>query len=243
MMNFSSMARAETIVATLSKREIAITSTFSGSDIAVFGMIERDATTVARSGNYDVVISVLGPNGNITVRQKERWGPLWINSSQKKYFDVPLYRAILTARPLEDISTETARDRLNIDSSSTQDIDASDDPSDMDRRFSQALRRLQAEKSVFLVRPDAVTMLRPNIFQATIPLPGNAPVGLYIVNVTVLSDGVPLKTIQSGFVVRKVGIDATIASFSRLYPWIYGIFSIFLAIGLGWIANLVFKRD
>src|SRR5690606_4009144 len=45
-------AAAETLILSLSTHRVAITSTYTGSSIVVFGAIERDERTVARAAPY-----------------------------------------------------------------------------------------------------------------------------------------------------------------------------------------------
>jgi hypothetical protein len=53
-------ARAETLITSLSNHRVLINSNYTGTLIAVFGAIERDAQTVARGTGYDVVVTVRG---------------------------------------------------------------------------------------------------------------------------------------------------------------------------------------
>jgi hypothetical protein len=69
-----SPAWAETLITSLSNHRVLINSNYTGTEIAVFGAIERDAQTVARATGYDVVVTVRGPRQFLTVREKERMG-------------------------------------------------------------------------------------------------------------------------------------------------------------------------
>jgi uncharacterized protein (TIGR02186 family) len=237
--------RAEELVLALSTREVAITSTYTGAEITVFGLIERDARTIARSGNYDVVANVQGPQGDVVVHRKGRFGPIWLTDQRRRYMRIPLFFSLLTARPLHEITDEAVRERLRLgleyflpDAASVPDAQGSGEFG-----FRNALLRLRREEGAVTQNERAVTMIRPNLFTATIRLPAKAPTGLYLVNISVLSEGVPLKTAQAGFVVRKVGFDAFVANAARNEAWAYALFSVAMAILLGWIANIAFRRD
>jgi uncharacterized protein (TIGR02186 family) len=236
---------AEDLIVALSTREVAITSTYTGAEITVFGLIERDARTIARTGSYDVVASVQGPTGEIIVQRKGRFGPIWLTDDRKKYAKIPLFFSILSSRPLQTVVDETVRGKLKLgleyflppptSTPTERDID--------DFGFRNAVLRLRRDDGGFLQDEKAVTMIRPNLFTARITLPAKAPTGLYLVNLTILSEGLPLKTAQAGFVVRKVGFDAFVATAARTEAWGYGLFTVAMAILLGWIANLVFRKD
>lgn len=238
-------ARAEDLVLTLSTREVAITSTYTGAEVTVFGLIERDAQTISRPGGYEVVASVSGPPGDLVLQQKDRFGPIWLTAARKRYTKIPLYFSILSGRPIAEAASANVRERLKLglDYHLPPLAEAAPEAREEERAFREAALRLQASNGLLTEDPRAITMVRPNVFTAKVNLPATAPVGLYLVNITVLSEGVPLKTAQAGFVVRKVGFDAYVSNASRNEPFLYGVFTILMAIFLGWLANLVFRRD
>lgn len=236
---------AEELVLALSTREVAITSTYTGAEITVFGAIERDASTLTRTGTYDIVANVQGPAGEIVIQRKGKFGPIWLTDNRRRYAKIPLFFSTLTARPLANVVDENTRERLklgleyylpgNANPQGEKDIE--------EFAFRNALLRLRREEGGFIEDDKAVTMIRPNLFTAKISLPAKAPTGLYLVNFSILSEGVPLKTAQAGFVVRKVGFDAFVANTARFDAWIYALFTVIMAILLGWIANVAFRRD
>lgn len=238
-------AASEELVLALSTREVAITSTYTGAEITVFGLIERDARTIARTGEYDIVANVQGPSGEIAIQRKGKFGPIWLTENRKRYTKVPLFFSILSSKPLATVVDENTRERLKLGLEyflpepalleGRRDID--------DFGFRNALLRLRREEGGLTQDEKAITMIRPNLFTAKITLPAKAPTGLYLVNLSVLSEGVPLRTAQAGFVVRKVGFDAFVANAARSEAWGYGLFTVIMAILLGWVANVVFRRD
>jgi uncharacterized protein (TIGR02186 family) len=238
-------AHAEDLVLALSTREVAITSTYTGAEITVFGLIERDAATIARSGVYDIVANVQGPLGDVVLQRKGKFGPIWLTDNRRRYARIPLFFSTLAARPLHEVTDEATRERLKLgleyflpDPASVRDTLGRDEFG-----FRNALLRLRREEGALTQNDRGVTMIRPNLFTATIRLPAKAPTGLYLVNISVLSEGVPLRTTQAGFVVRKVGFDAFVANAARNEAIAYAIFAVAMAVLLGWIANLVFRRD
>ena len=238
-------AVAEDLVVTLSTREVAITSTYTGAEITAFGVIERDGRTIARSGRYDIVVSVQGPSGDVQLQQKSRFGPIWLTDQRRRFARIPLFLAVLSSAPLREITDENVRQslRLGLDHflPSIGRVSASDDLSETN--FRAALLRLREAERSLMFDPSAVTMVRPNVFSARIALPATAPTGLYVAHVSLLADGLPLKTVQAGFVVRKVGFDAFVAESARNASFAYGAATLIMAVLLGWMANLIFRRD
>jgi len=240
----SPAARAEDLVVTLSTREVAITSTYTGTEITAFGLIERDASTIARIGAYEVVVAVQGPAGDVVVQRKDQYGPIWLTDSRQRYSKVPLFFSRLSAKPIETITDENTRQRLKLGLEHYLPADNTFKGREKEAfAFRNALLRLRREQGGLIEDSKAVTMIRPNLFTARIALPATAPTGLYLVNLSVLSEGVPLKTVQAGFVVRKVGFDAFVANSARTDSWGYAAFAVLMAMLLGWLANVVFRKD
>ena len=77
-----------------------INSNYTGTSVAVFGAIERDAQTVSRAAPYDIVVTVRGPRQSLVVREKEPLGPVWINQEQQKFPDAPAFLGVFSSRPI-----------------------------------------------------------------------------------------------------------------------------------------------
>ncbi|MCA0421498.1 MAG: TIGR02186 family protein, partial [Proteobacteria bacterium] len=109
-------ARAETLIAAMSSHQIQITSNYTGSQLTVFGLVERDGRTVARGDPYDIIVTVRGPRRMLLVREKEQFGPIWINRTQRRFPENPVFLHVATNRPIaEMMSNETAqRDRIGL---------------------------------------------------------------------------------------------------------------------------------
>ena len=95
----ATVARAESLVSSLSTSRVLISSNYTGSSIAVFGAIERDAQTIARASGYEAVVTVRGPRQELTVREKRKVGPIWVNRAEETFLDVPAFLAVLSSAP------------------------------------------------------------------------------------------------------------------------------------------------
>ena len=82
-------AAAEQVVVALSMARIEIESDFTGADLSVFGVIERDAATVSRPGGYDVAVVVRGPPEAVITRRKERFLGIWMTEASRTFPTVP----------------------------------------------------------------------------------------------------------------------------------------------------------
>src|ERR1700730_18154027 len=85
--------RAEDLVADLTGHLIAITTGFTGASVVLFG---------ATDGPGDIVVSVRGPEREMTVRRKERIVGIWINTDDLTFAKVPSFYDIAASRPLDE---------------------------------------------------------------------------------------------------------------------------------------------
>ena len=232
-------AAADKLVASLSTNRILIQSNFSGEALAVFGAIEDRARANAA---YDAVVTVRGPRGAVTVRRKQKWGPFWFNLDNRKYIGIPAFIAIASNRQVEEIAAAEVRDDLRIG------IDALI-PSQVARRgandpeFRAALRRLREKQGLFFEDEEALKFISSNVFRAAINLPGIVPLGRYEVDVAVFQDSALYARQSLSFTVSKTAVEQIATNAAREFPLAYGMLVAAMALLLGWIASVIFRRD
>ena len=108
-------AAAERLVTSLSTHQVMITSNFTGTELVLFGSVERDAATVPRRGGYDIVVTVIGPREGMVTRLKSRVFGIWTNTESYTFDRAPAYLAVLSNRPLDAIaSRRTPARRLEV---------------------------------------------------------------------------------------------------------------------------------
>lgn len=238
---FLSPASAQTLVTSLSTEHVPILSNFSGERIAVFGVIDPGSGPRPKSG-YDVVVSVRGPRGAVTVRRKEQWGPMWLNLDARRYIAIPAFISVVSNRGLDEIATAEVRDDLHIgiDALIPQQTAArqANDPV-----FREALQRLRRQQGLFMDDQKGVRFIAQTVFQAQVDLPGAAPLGVYDVEVALFSDGALAARSNLKFTVSKFAVEQWVAEAAHRTPLLYGVACAFLAVLIGWLASVVFRRD
>lgn len=234
-------ARAQTLVATLSTDNVPILSNFTGETIAVFGVIEPGGSVRPKDG-YDVVVTVRGPRGAVAVRRKEKWGLMWLNLDARRYIAIPSFIAIVSNRPLEQVAQAEVRDDLRIG------IDALIPPQTAARGandpvFREALQRIRRDQGLFRQYEQGVRFITPTIFQAQIELPGELPLGAYDVEVALFSDGALAARTNLKFTVSKFAVEQWVAEAAHRTPILYGAATSLIALLIGWLASVIFRRD
>ena len=112
-----------------------------------------------------------------------------------------------------------------------------------DVQFRDALLRLRQENGLYAEEDRGVTFIAPDVFRASIPVPATAPVGNYEVTAALLADGVQLAQETTSFEVRKTGFESFVSQSSRDWPWLYGLVTSAIAVAMGLLASVVFRRD
>lgn len=239
-------AAAERIVISLSTHVVRITSNFTGAELLLFGVIERDAATVARKGGYDIVVTVTGPRQDLVTFRKERVAGLWINTRSRVFVDAPSYLAVLSNRPVEAIADAALRRRLQLGLASVvlpQKVGGDIADVIQDDPFRTAFLRIRREQGLYREEANAVTFLTPSLFRASIALPANVPIGAYEVDVKLFADGTLLARQTSAIEIVKVGFEQFVAEAARAQSALYGLATVAMALATGWLASVIFRRD
>ena len=235
---------AERLVSSLSTHQVLISSNFTGTELVLFGAIERDAATVPRRGGYDIVVSVIGPREAMVVREKDRVFGIWTNAQSYTFERAPSYLAVLSNRPLQEIAPPDTLRQLEI---GFENIPLTQSASALGLRppeeFRDALFRLRKERGLYRVDPSSVTFLTPNLFRASIVIPAEAHLGNYEVDVKLFADGANIARTTSALEIVKVGIEQIIATAARDHALLYGLATVSIALLTGWFASVVFRRD
>ena len=229
-------AKAETLTVALSSGEIAIGSNFSGATLSLFGVVERDANTVARSGTYEIIIAVRGPEQNVLVQRRERTFGIWMNGKGEEFDRMPSYYGLF--------STPGARSMIEDEggvASSLSLIRAAED-GDERAQHRAALAAARMSQGLYVEELEGVEKLSRTFFRTEIPLPPLLSDGRYRVFAFLYAGDVTLATEELQFNVQKTGFEQRIFQLSREQPLFYGIGAVILALVTGYVGGVVFRR-
>lgn len=239
-------AAAEKLVVSLSNHRVAVTSSFSGENLVLFGTIEPDADQPALRPPYDLVVTVTGPRHTLRTRRKERVLGIWINVDAREFVRVPSYLSILSNRPVAEIAPLEVLRRLQIGLDNfllPQRIGPDLADTVRDDPFRVAYVRLEGQHGLYRESGTGVTFLTPTVFRAAIPLPANVPTGNYAIDVKLFAGGAMAASTNSALEVIKAGFEQYVAETARDYGILYGIATALMALLIGWIGSVVFRRD
>lgn len=239
-------AHAERLIASISRHQVLVSSSFTGTSIVLFGTVEPDGPTGRMRDAYDIVVTVTGPRQTLVTRRKERLFGIWANAASRTFVNVPSYLAVLANRPFVDIANTDTLRRLQIGLDFFQlPQQIGPDVADVvrDDPYRVNFIRLKTEHQLYAQRSNGVTFLTPTLFRAEIRLPAEAPFGSYEADIKLLAAGNLLVRTNAPFEVVKVGFEQFVASAARDYGLLYGIVTVMMALATGWLASVVFRRD
>lgn len=232
-------ARAEEIVLGLSQDEVAITATFEGSDILIFGAIKRAAPPPEDEGDLGVIITVAGPDSPVTVRRKDRRFGIWVNTDAVDIDIAPTFYAVATSGPLSEIlsAEEDATRRVTISRAIRSVGAATDGESD---RFVAALIRIRGESALYQIIEGGVDLSEETLFRSRITLPANLTEGDYTAEIFLTRGGTIVDLYATDIAVRKVGLERWLYRLAHDQAVLYGLMSLAIAIAAGWGASAAF---
>jgi uncharacterized protein (TIGR02186 family) len=230
-----SEARADTLVADLSQRLIAITTAFAGTEVVLFGTSDPD---------HDIAVTVLGPRTSQIVRRKAQIAGIWINAERLTFDNVPSYYAVASSGPLETIALPEVRARMELgtDNLKLKPIDATGVDIGEIATFQDALVRNKQREGLYSVKPAPVNFIGPQLFRTTLHFPANVPPGIYQVQVLELKAGQVTDAQRSALVISKIGVEADVFDFARQQSVFYGLMAVALSATLGWLGGVIFRR-
>ncbi|MEZ5684640.1 MAG: TIGR02186 family protein [Paracoccaceae bacterium] len=233
-------ARAEEIVAGLSRDSIGITASFDGSEILIYGAVKRDAP-LPGEGALHVIVTLEGPAGQVTIRRKSREMGIWVNTDSVTVGAAPSYYAIASSGPIHLIldPVEDVRERISIPLA-VRAFQGPIEVSDV-RPFTQALLRIREEAGLYTEEQGAVQIVEDTLFRADFDLPANLTEGDYKTRIFLVRDSHIIDRYQSAIYVRRVGLERWLYVMAQEYAALYALLSLALAVFAGWAAAALFR--
>ena len=234
-------AAAEEVLAGLSQTSVALTATFEGSEILVFGAVRREAPVPADADPLQVIVTIEGPAQRVSVWRKSRRAGIWMNVEEVRIARAPSFYAVASSAPLDQAisATEDLRHSITVPrairSFGTIAM-AEDAPS-----FIEALIRLRREDGLFLETPGTVELTRETLFRGTLALPASLIEGSYRARVFLTRGGQVVDIFETSIDVRKAGLERELSRLAHEQPLLYGLLAVAIAVIAGWGASTAFR--
>ena len=236
----------ELVQADVSARNVAVTSSFNGTEIVIFGAVDNSQQPSAESGIYDVLIVVEGVPARLVVRRKNNVAGLWLNTSSATFDLVPSYYAIASTRPIDEIASEEFRASHGVgfnhlrftpafgqtQALSTEDL----------KEFRQAVIRLKEKQGLYIQDNFRVAFIGKSLFRATIELPANVTVGPFETRVYLFREEKLLSQYTVRLNLEREGLERHLHAFAFGFPALYGLMTVAIAVAAGLIASTMFRK-
>lgn len=231
---------AEEVVLGFSKDNVAITTSFDGSEILIFGAVKRELP-IDTENPLDVVITVAGPSEPLVVRRKEKRFGIWINTDAVEVDAAPSFYAVATSAPWGQVLTDTEdlRHKVSVDRA-IRSVGAPSNITDSEN-FTQAVIRIRQRNGLYQVLEEAVALDEQTLFRTSIDMPADLTEGAYLTRIFLTRNGEVVSGYQATIDVHKVGLERFLFNLSRQRPAIYGLLSLAIAIAAGWGASAAFR--
>jgi uncharacterized protein (TIGR02186 family) len=232
----------DSLVTGLSTDNVALNATFDGSEIFVFGAVQPDSDAELQGGPLDIIITIKGPESNVTVRRKERRFGIWINTDQVVVRQVPSFYAVASTSELDGLLSQTELLRHGIGmSEAVRRVGSHPDFADT-QAFADAVVRIRQDNGLY-ERIDGGVMLAEDIlFQAHFALPANLVEGSYAAEFFLVRGQAVTGSARTAITVEKTGIERWLFNLSQDRPLAYGLLSLLVALSAGWLAATAFGR-
>ena len=230
-------ARAQDLVSGISQDIIQITSSYTGTNIVVFGAIENAASSQSR----DIVVVVRGPDEPMTVRRRDRIAGVWVNSDAARFEGLPAYYYLASTEPIARIASREALARYGIGLQALKPsaIGSHHDP----EPFRQAAIRYHKRVGLYAESPGSIDFLSETLFRTRVPVPAGVTRGQYNVEVYLFRDGEVVSAQSTPLFVDATGLERRLYNLAHNAPLSYGILCVLMAMLLGWISSVLFRRQ
>ena len=234
------IGHAEEVVLGLSKDKVAITTSFDGSEILIFGAVKREKPIPA-GAPLEVIVTVAGPSEAVVVRRKGYRYGIWINVDSVEVDSAPTLYAVATSAPIAEVlnDVEDLRQRITIDRA-IRSVGAPDTIKDA-ASFTDAVIRIRREAGLYQTLEGQVAVDQQTLFRTSIKMPANLTEGDYTTRIFLTRAGKIVASYETSIDVRKVGLERWLFALSREEPMWYGLMSLAIAIAAGWGASAAFR--
>ena len=221
------------LVTDLSAHLIAITSSFTGTELLLFGAAEEAG---------DIVVVVRGPTGPTVVRRKDRVVGIWLNRHSVEFESVPGYYAVAASRPIQQIASQSLLARLQIGAENLRFRPRGDLDETEVLPFREAILRNKLRQQLYQEEVGRVVFLGPKLFRTRVAFPSTVPVGTYRAEVYLIRNDRVIAAQSTPLFINKLGFEQAIYAFAHELPLLYGLAAVATAVFAGWAASAVFRK-
>ena len=218
----------------LSEKEIQIQTDFNGKELIIFGTLQN---------NYDIIISVKGPNKDTRLLKKERILGLWFNTKRVVFKKIPSLFFLSSSSPIKEIlNKETIiKEKLYFNELLVNAITQRDFIEQKNlQNWNENLIKIKYSDNLF--KEYRFENIDNKLFQTRVFFPANSIPGEYKVVIYQVKNKILTNKKNKIINIKKSGIGEKIYIFAHNQPSTYGLLTIIFAVLSGLIAASAFRR-
>jgi len=236
------MAQAKPVlVPDISARRVEIRYSFTGAQLLLFGAILYPGGR-APARPADIVVVLRGPVEPIVLREKQKIAGIWMNADSNRFRSAPSYYAVASSRPIGQLVDERTAAIYEMGLQNLQLSPGGGALPEKERRFEAGLLDLRRREGLYAENSNWVDISEGVLYRASIAIPSQVPVGTYTAETFLIDRGRVLAAATREIQIDKSGFERFVALAARRHAILYGLLSVFLSLGLGWAAAMLFRR-
>ena len=224
------------VISDVDKSDIELSTRFDGTSILVFGAISSE------NNRTSLLVEVVGPPTTVDIRKKVQiWG-IWISKKIAQFQDIPSFYQISISKPEHLILKEIEYQRLKSHFYDSLEIISRSEKGNGPEKYYSELTRLKKKLGNLVTFKEKINIIENKLFSHKVNLPKKIHPGIYKIKMTLIDQqGKELSKSEHSVKVSKVGVQEFLSSNSKNNPVFYGLFSVIIALFLGFSAAQLFR--
>ena len=232
---------APVLVPDISSRKVEIRYSFTGAQLLLFGAILYPGGR-APARPADIVVVLRGPVQPIILREKQKIAGIWMNADSNRFRSAPSFYAVASSRPIKQLVDERTAAIYEMGLQNLQLSPGGGALPDKERRFEAGLLELRRRQGLYAEHSNGVEINQGVLYRATIAIPSQVPVGTYTAETFLVDRGRVLAAATREIEIGKSGFERYVALAARRHAFLYGLISVLMSLGLGYVAATLFRR-
>ena len=224
------------VISDIDRSDIELSTRFDGTSLLVFGAISPGDDKVS------LLVEVVGPSTSVDIRKKvQLWG-IWVNKKIAQFRGIPSFYQISISNSEHPILKEIEYKKLKsifYDYLETTSISENENSAE---KYHNELIRLKKKLGNLSTFEEKINVIDNKLFSYKVNLPKTIYPGIYKIKMTLIDqEGIELSKSEQNVNVSKVGLQEFLSSNSKNSPVFYGLFSVIIALFLGFSAAQLFR--
>ncbi|MDC3087198.1 TIGR02186 family protein [Paracoccaceae bacterium] len=224
------------VISDIDRSDIELSTRFDGTSLLVFGAISPG------DDRASLLVEVVGPSTSVDIRKKvQLWG-IWVNKKIAQFRGIPSFYQISISNSEHPILKEIEYQKLKsifYDHLETTSISENENSAE---EYHNELTRLKKKLGNLSTFEEKINVINNKLFSYKVNLPKKIHPGIYKIKMTLIDqEGIELSKSEQNVNVSKVGLQEFLSSNSKNSPVFYGLFSVIIALFLGFSAAQLFR--